>query len=127
MKGQEALSFPRIYSRALRGEHGGGRSGKRGDQRNENQQTPNSGKRITHYTPKLHQSQEPWTFAVSKVWKYMYGIHVLKYTRIDQKQALPPLLFIPLVITHEAYVSVGHVSLKPRKDTIHPCMLNGFI
>lgn len=34
---------------------------------------------------------------------------------------------IPLVITHGAYVSVGHLSLEPSKDIVHHCMLNGFI
>ncbi len=51
---------------------------KRGDQRNENPQDPNAGRRIEPYMPGLHKSREPRTFAVSKVWKYMYWIHAIK-------------------------------------------------
>lgn len=35
--------------------------------------------------------------------------------------------FFHFFITHGAYVSVGHLSLKPSKDILHHCMLNGFI
>lgn len=67
------------------------------------------------------------------------GMHVIKQNpalgewvknivhRYIRNRPQPPLLFIPLVITHRAYVSVGHLSLKPSKDTVHPCLLNGFI
>lgn len=50
----------------------------------------------------------------------------LKHPRTHGLEA-GPLLFIPLVITHEAYMSVGHLSLKPSKDIVHRCTLNGFI
>lgn len=34
--------------------------------------------------------------------------------QMDQKQARPQLLFIPLVIAHEAYMSVAHLSPETR-------------
>lgn len=70
---------------------------------------PNPGRRIRLYMPKLHQCQELRMLAVSKVWKYMYGIHVFKQTQdglkhthaqIDWKQpGLPAFLSLWLLHT----------------------------
>lgn len=74
-RGQEALSFPRIYSRALRGWWDVGvHEGREAIRGMGNLKPPNPGRGIKLYMPRLHQSRVPRTFAVSKVWKYMYWI-----------------------------------------------------
>lgn len=49
------------------------------------------------------------------------------YKAKDEKQACAPALFIPLVITHGVYVSVGHPCPRLTEDIVHRCTLNGFI
>lgn len=83
---------------------------------------------------RLYQQHVP-RHAVSKVWKCMYALEQipvsedgLKHTQREIRNRPDRHFFlIPLVITHGAYVSVGHLSLEPSKDIVHHCMLNGFI
>lgn len=65
----------------------------------------------------------------AKIDSYSLTVDGLKHTCTEWLETGPTSIsfFIPLVITHGAYVCVGHLSLKPSKDIVHHCMLSGFI